>query len=137
MKKLESTWYNMVGVLTAIAVVAGIALAYVNSITREPIAAIQKHPHAAISGIIAGEIPIAGMIGNGFVKPFKRLIHDFYLGMNIFIANHCSNFFRNLFVGEWRINIFYPILYLLFSQVFLTFASGIHFIYHVLHISFS
>ena len=30
MKKLESTWYNMVGVLTAIAVVAGIALAYVN-----------------------------------------------------------------------------------------------------------
>ena len=42
MKKLESTWYNMVGVLTAIAVVAGIALAYVNSITREPIAAIQK-----------------------------------------------------------------------------------------------
>lgn len=42
MKKLESTWYNMVGVLTVIAVVAGVALASVNSITREPIAAIQK-----------------------------------------------------------------------------------------------
>ncbi|MGN0232971.1 MAG: RnfABCDGE type electron transport complex subunit G [Bacteroidaceae bacterium] len=42
MKKLESTWYNMVGVLTVIAVVAGIALASVNSITREPIAAINK-----------------------------------------------------------------------------------------------
>ncbi len=42
MKKLESTWYNMVAVLTAIAVIAGVALAAVNSMTREPIAAIKK-----------------------------------------------------------------------------------------------
>lgn len=42
MKKLESTWYNMVSVLTAIAVIAGVALASVNSLTREPIAAIKK-----------------------------------------------------------------------------------------------
>lgn len=42
MKKLESTWYNMVSVLTAIAVIAGVVLASVNSITRGPIAAIQK-----------------------------------------------------------------------------------------------
>lgn len=42
MKKLESTWYNMVGVLTVIAVIAGVALAAVNSMTREPIAAIKK-----------------------------------------------------------------------------------------------
>lgn len=42
MKKLESTWYNMVCVLTAIAVIAGMALAAVNSMTREPIAAIKK-----------------------------------------------------------------------------------------------
>ncbi len=42
MKKLESTWYNMVCVLTAIAVIAGVALAAVNSMTREPIAAIKK-----------------------------------------------------------------------------------------------
>ena len=33
MKKLESTWYNMVCVLTAIAVIAGVALAAVNSMT--------------------------------------------------------------------------------------------------------
>lgn len=42
MKKLESTWYNMVGVLTAIAVIAGVALASVDSITRGPIAAIKE-----------------------------------------------------------------------------------------------
>lgn len=42
MKKLESTWYNMVCVLTAIAVIAGVALAAVNSMTREPIAAIKR-----------------------------------------------------------------------------------------------
>ncbi len=37
MKKLESTWYNMAGVLTLIAVVAGGALAYVNDLTQGPI----------------------------------------------------------------------------------------------------
>ena len=41
MKKLESTWYNMVGVLTIIAVIAGAALAYVNEATKEPIAQIK------------------------------------------------------------------------------------------------
>ena len=42
MKKLESTWYNMVGVLTVIAVIAGVALASVNSITSGPIEAIRE-----------------------------------------------------------------------------------------------
>ena len=37
MKKLESTWYNMAIVLTGIAVVAGAALGYVNSITSPTI----------------------------------------------------------------------------------------------------
>ncbi len=41
MKKLESTWYNMVTVLTLISVLAGAALAYVNDITKEPIALIK------------------------------------------------------------------------------------------------
>ena len=41
MKKLESTWYNMAIVLTAIAVVAGAALGYVNDITKGPIEAIK------------------------------------------------------------------------------------------------
>ena len=36
MKKLQSTWYNMVLVLTIISLVAGAALGYVNSITEEP-----------------------------------------------------------------------------------------------------
>ena len=33
MKKLKSTWYNMAIVLTAISVVAGAALGYVNDVT--------------------------------------------------------------------------------------------------------
>lgn len=41
MKKLESTWYNMAIVLTAIAVVAGAALGYVNMITAPTIEAIK------------------------------------------------------------------------------------------------
>ncbi|MBQ9170867.1 MAG: FMN-binding protein [Bacteroidaceae bacterium] len=41
MKKLESTWYNMALVLTGIAVVAGAALGYVNSITAPTIEAIK------------------------------------------------------------------------------------------------
>ena len=41
MKKLESTWYNMALVLTGIAVVAGAALGYVNSITAPTIASIK------------------------------------------------------------------------------------------------
>ena len=41
MKKLESTWYNMAIVLTAIAVVAGAALGYVNSITAPTIEALK------------------------------------------------------------------------------------------------
>ena len=42
MKKLESTWYNMALVLTGIAVVAGAALGYVNSITAPTIEALHN-----------------------------------------------------------------------------------------------
>jgi len=42
MKKLKSTWYNMAIVLTLIAVIAGGALAYVNSITEGPIKEINQ-----------------------------------------------------------------------------------------------
>ena len=38
MKKLQSTWYNMLIVLTAIAIVAGAALGYANALTSGPIA---------------------------------------------------------------------------------------------------
>ena len=41
MKKLESTWYNMALVLTGIAVVAGAALGYVNSMTAPTIEALK------------------------------------------------------------------------------------------------
>ncbi len=37
MKKLKSTWYNMIGVLTVTAVPAGAALGYVNEMTKGPI----------------------------------------------------------------------------------------------------
>ena len=46
MKKLESTWYNMAIVLTLISVIAGAALAYVNEITKGPIAEIQQQNEA-------------------------------------------------------------------------------------------
>lgn len=41
MKKLESTWYNMAVVLTAIAVIAGFALGYVNDLTAPIISEIK------------------------------------------------------------------------------------------------
>ena len=47
MKKLESTWYNMVIVLTLIAVCAGAALAYVNHLTEGPIKEIAEANEAA------------------------------------------------------------------------------------------
>ena len=47
MKKLESTWYNMALVLTGIAVVAGAALGYVNSITAPTIEAIKAQQEKA------------------------------------------------------------------------------------------
>ena len=46
MKKLESTWYNMAIVLTVISVVAAAALAYVNEVTKGPIAEIQQRNEA-------------------------------------------------------------------------------------------
>ena len=46
MKKLESTWYNMAIVLTVISVVAAAALAYVNEVTKGPIAEIQQKNEA-------------------------------------------------------------------------------------------
>ncbi len=42
MKKLESTWYNMVIVLTTICIVSGGILAYVNELTKEPIRLVQE-----------------------------------------------------------------------------------------------
>ena len=53
MKKLKSTLPNMVIVLTSIAVIAGLALGYVNSITAEPIKQIkEKTEKAAIDSVM-------------------------------------------------------------------------------------
>lgn len=46
MKKIESTWYNMAIVLTLISVIAGAALAYVNELTKGPIAEIRQRNEA-------------------------------------------------------------------------------------------
>ena len=55
MKKLESSLVNMVVVLTVIAVIAGGALAYVNSVTKEPIANImQQKLQDGIKQVILG-----------------------------------------------------------------------------------
>ena len=55
MKKLESTWYNMAGVLTSIALVAGAALASVNAPTKGPIEELRiKSEQNAISQVLGG-----------------------------------------------------------------------------------
>lgn len=55
MKKLESTWYNMAIVLTLISIIAGAALAYVNSLTVGPIKEIQqKNEKEAIAAVLGG-----------------------------------------------------------------------------------
>ena len=56
MKKLESTWYNMAIVLTLISVIAGTALAYVNEMTKGPIAEIQQRNESqAIKAVLCDE----------------------------------------------------------------------------------
>lgn len=56
MKKLQSTWYNMAIVLTVISVVAGAALAYVNELTKGPIAEIQQRNEAqAIKAVLCDD----------------------------------------------------------------------------------
>ena len=56
MKKLKSTLPNMVIVLTSIAVIAGLALGYVNSITAEPIKQIKEHQLAdGIKAVLAAD----------------------------------------------------------------------------------
>ena len=69
MKKLESTWYNMAIVLTLISVIAGAALAYVNEVTKGPIAEIQQRNEAqAIKAVLCDDnAVITDTIVNGDV----------------------------------------------------------------------
>lgn len=69
MKKLESTWYNMAIVLTVISVVAAAALAYVNEVTKGPIAEIQQKNEAqAIKTVLCDDnAVITDIIVNGDV----------------------------------------------------------------------
>ena len=56
MKKLKSTWYNMAIVLTAIAIVAGAALGYVNDITAPTIKALKAQQEKdAEQEVLAGQ----------------------------------------------------------------------------------
>lgn len=69
MKKLESTWYNMMIVLTLIAVCAGAALAYVNHLTEGPIKEIaEANEAAAIKAVLCSDdviITDTMVIGDG------------------------------------------------------------------------
>ena len=69
MKKLQSTWYNMAIVLTIISVVAGAALAYVNELTKGPIAEIQQRNEAqAIKAVLCDDnAVITDTVANGDV----------------------------------------------------------------------
>lgn len=56
MKKLESTWYNMALVLTAIAVLAGAALGFVNDATKGPIETLKAQQLSdGIKGVLNAE----------------------------------------------------------------------------------
>lgn len=69
MKKLQSTWYNMAIVLTVISVVAGAALAYVNELTKGPIAEIQQRNESqAIKAVLCDDnAVITDTVTNGDV----------------------------------------------------------------------
>ena len=55
MKKLESTWYNMACVLTGISLVAGVALASVNKMTKDTIQELNDmREQAAIAQVLGG-----------------------------------------------------------------------------------
>lgn len=55
MKKLKSTWYNMAGILTGIALVAGAALASVNELTKDTIQQLkEKSEQDAIAQVLGG-----------------------------------------------------------------------------------
>jgi len=55
MKKLQSTWYNMACVLTGISLVAGVALASVNKVTKDTIQQLNdKREQAAIAQVLGG-----------------------------------------------------------------------------------
>lgn len=63
MKKLESTWYNMAGVLTSIALIAGAALASVNEMTKGSIEELkQKSEQEAIASVLGGgDVSVEGV----------------------------------------------------------------------------
>lgn len=69
MKKLESTWYNMAVVLTLISVIAGAALAWVNELTKDPIALIQEQKEEkAIKAVLCDDdVVITDTVKNGDV----------------------------------------------------------------------
>ena len=69
MKKLKSTWYNMAGVLTGIALVAGAALASVNELTKETIQQLkEKSEQDAIAKVLGG--------GDVMVQQIDTVIYD-------------------------------------------------------------
>ena len=69
MKKLKYTWYNMAGVLTGIALVAGAALASVNELTKDTIQQLkEKSEQDAIAKVLGG--------GDVMVQQIDTVIYD-------------------------------------------------------------
>ena len=84
MKKLQSTWYNMAIVLTVISVVAGAALAYVNELTKGPIAEIQQRNEAqAIKAVLCDDNAV---INGAAVKTTDPLNGSFGGGLTIMVG---------------------------------------------------
>jgi hypothetical protein len=66
--------------------------------------------------VIAAKVPVAGMIRAGYVQVIKGLIKHFHLGRNIWRGNDLGYPVRDFLIGKWRVDSFYVVLYVLFSQ---------------------
>lgn len=106
MAKLESSFKNMVLVLTTITVVATVALSSVYSLTKEPIAASKKaKKENAIKEVLPSGVKIKQtdtIYIEGIIEPF--LVYKAYSG-NEFIGVAVQSFSKNGFNGEIKIMV--------------------------------
>ena len=68
-----------------------------------------EHPHSAWSRVVTSEIPVAEMVGAGFVQFVNRLEDNLYLSADVGRSQQLGNLCAYLFVREWRIDFLYMI----------------------------
>ena len=83
---------------------------------------------ASGGGIIAGEVPVAGVMGYGSVKSFNRLEYQLDLGVASFGGEHRCDSFGNLSIGEGCVNAFDTVLLVVVGEVGHGFALLVNFV---------